>query len=104
MQVSVLYFAECPNWRGAGQRLRQALDQIGRPDAQVAFVAVETEAQAAAVGFAGSPTFTLDGVDLFGPATTNGALTCRVYATPGGLAGMPEVADLVAALTEKVGS
>jgi hypothetical protein len=104
MQVSVLYFAECPNWRAAGQRLRQALDQIGRPDAQVTFVAVETEAQAAASGFSGSPTFTLGGVDLFGPATTTGALTCRVYATTGGLAGMPEVADLVAALTEKVRS
>jgi hypothetical protein len=103
MQVSVLYFADCPNWRDAGQRLCQALDLIGRPDANIRFVAVETEADAAAVGFAGSPTFTLDGVDLFGPAPAGG-LTCRVYATPGGLAGVPEVADLVAALTAKVAS
>lgn len=104
MQVSVLYFADCPNWREAGQRLRQALDQIGRPDAQIGFVAVETDADAVAVGFAGSPTFTVDGVDLFAPAPAPGALTCRMYATPSGLAGMPEVADLVTALTEKVGS
>jgi hypothetical protein len=104
MQVSVLYFADCPNWRDAGQRLRRALDQIGRPDTEIGFVEVHTEAEAAALGFAGSPTFTLDGVDLFGPAPTSGGLTCRVYATPGGLAGVPEVADLVAALTEKARS
>jgi hypothetical protein len=104
MQVSVLYFADCPNWRDAGQRLRQALDVIGRSDAEIGFVPVETEAEAAAVGFTGSPTFTVDGVDLLGPAPAAGGLTCRVYATSDGLAGVPEVAELVAALTAKVGS
>lgn len=104
MQVSVLYFADCPNWRDAGQRLRQALDRIGRADVEVGFVAVETEADAASVGFAGSPTFTLDGVDLFAPAPAAVGLTCRMYATPGGLSGVPEVADLVAALTGKARS
>lgn len=104
MQVSVLYFADCPNWRDAGQRLRLALDRIGRPDVEIGFVAVETETDAASVGFAGSPTFTLDGVDLFAPAAAPGGLACRVYATPGGLAGVPEVADLVAVLTGRVQS
>ena len=104
MQVSVLYFADCPNWRDAEYRLRQALDQIGRPDAQIRFVAVETAADAAAVGFAGSPTLLVDGVDQFASSPGPGGLTCRVYATSGGLAGVPEVADLVAALTERVGS
>jgi len=101
MKVSVWYFADCPNWRDAGHRLRQALDQVGRPDAEIGFVAVENEADAAAVGFAGSPTFLLDGADLFAAAPGPGGLTCRVYATPGGLAGVPQVADLVAALTQK---
>lgn len=104
MQVSVLYFADCPNWRDAGQRLRQALDQIGRPDVEISFVPVETEDEAAGLGFAGSPTFTVDGDDLFGSAAAAAGLTCRVYATTGGLAGVPEVADLVAALTEKARS
>ena len=100
----MVYFADCPNWRAAGQRLRHALDLIGRPDTEISFVRVETDAEAAGVGFAGSPTFLVDGVDLFGPVVAPGALTCRVYATPGGLAGVPEVADLVAALTGKVES
>jgi hypothetical protein len=102
MQVSVLYFADCPNWRDAGQRLREALDQVGRADTEVIFVPVETDAQAATVGFAGSPTFNVDGDDLFGPAAPAGGLTCRVYATSAGLVGVPAVADLVAALREKV--
>lgn len=103
MQVSVSYFADCPNWREAVTRLRQALDQIGHPDATIDFVPVHTDAEAAAVGFAGSPTFTLDGADLFG-ATTPAGLTCRVYPTAGGLAGVPAVAGLIAALRESLPS
>lgn len=102
MQVTVWYFADCPNWSVGEQRLRQALDRIGRGDADVQLVPVTTEAEAAVVGFPGSPTFTVDGVDLFDPPPSVGALTCRVYRTPSGLAGAPEVDDLVAVLTEKV--
>jgi len=43
----VVYFADCPNWREAGQRLRHALDLIGRPDTEISFVRVETDAEAA---------------------------------------------------------
>jgi len=98
MQVSLLYFADCPNWSLAGERLRRALDAVGRLDTEIEFVPVRTEAEAAAVGFAGSPTFLVDGADLFGHGTTSGALTCRIYATPDGLVGVPTVDDLVTAL------
>jgi hypothetical protein len=104
VRVTVWYFAECPSWRVGADRVRQALDEIGRCDVEVRLVPVETEADAAAVGFAGSPTFTVDGVDLFASPPSTGVLACRVYATAGGLAGVPEVDDLVAALTEKVTS
>ncbi len=101
MRVSVLYFGECPNWREGGQRLQQALAEVGHAGTEISFVAVETEADAAAVGFQGSPTFTVDGEDLF-PGCAGGALTCRVYTTADGLAGLPEVADLVTALKTKI--
>jgi len=104
VQVTVWYFADCPNWRAAGQRLRQALDEIGRADVPISFAPVETDAQAAELGFAGSPTFTVDGVDLFDIAAPGGVLACRIYPTAAGLAGVPEVSDLVAALTKKVTS
>jgi hypothetical protein len=104
MQVTLWYFAECPNWQLGGQRLRQALDAMSRADVPITFTAVETVAEAAAVGFAGSPTFTVDGADLFDTATPSGTLTCRIYSTSAGLARVPKVSDLVAALTKKVTS
>ena len=104
MQVTVWYLAGCPNWRVAGQRMRQALDQLGRVQVPISFVPVETDAEAAELGFAGSPTFTIDGADLFAITAPIGALACRIYPTPAGLAGVPEVSDLVAALTTKVTS
>lgn len=104
VQVTVWYFAGCPNWRTAGQRLREALDLLGHGDVPISFTPVATDAEAAAGGFAGSPTFTVDGADLFDTATPPGTLACRLYPTPAGLAGVPEVSDLVAALTTKVTS
>jgi hypothetical protein len=101
MRASLLYFADCPTWRVAEQRLREALVLIGRPDVEVSLVPAGTDAEAAIVGFAGSPTFTVDGVDVFGGGATPGGLSCRVYETPGGLAGVPEMVDLVAALAER---
>jgi hypothetical protein len=102
VQVTLWYFAGCPNWQLADRRLRDALREIHQADADVRLVAVETDAEAAASGFAGSPTFTVDGVDLFDDPTLAGALTCRVYRTVQGLSGVPETADLAAALLEKV--
>jgi hypothetical protein len=104
VRVTLWYFADCPNWRLAEHHLRLALDQVGGADTDPCLVPVETEAEAAAVGFAGSPSFTVDGVDLFDAAAPTGSLACRVYRTPAGMAGVPEVADLVAALTKRVAS
>jgi len=91
VQVTVWYLAGCPNWRAAGQRLRQALDQVGRADVPIMFAPVETDGEAAAVGFAGSPTVTVDGADLFDTAASTGTLACRIYPTSAGLVGVPEV-------------
>ena len=104
MQVTVWYFAGCPNWWVARLRLRQALDEIGHADGPITFAPVETDAEAATLGFAGSATLTVDGTDLFDTAVFTDALTCRIYPASAWLAGPPEVSDLVAALTEKVTS
>jgi hypothetical protein len=104
VHVTLWYVAGCPNWRLAEQRLRQALAQLCRADAHLSLAQVETEAEAAAVRFGGSPTFTVGGVDLFDAEAPAGTLVYRVYRTPAGLTGAPEVTDLVTALTEKVPS
>ena len=77
IEVSLLYFKGCPNGSLASQRLRGALDAMGRTDTDIAFMPIETEAEAAAVGFASSPTFLVDGRDLFDQGVAGGALTCR---------------------------
>jgi hypothetical protein len=102
VQVTLWYFADCPSWRLAHRRLKEALHAVGHADTDIRLVAVESEADAAAVGFAGSPTFTVDGVDLFEATGPSSGLTCRVYRTAQGLSGVPETSDLSAALLKKV--
>jgi hypothetical protein len=53
---------------------------------------------------AGSPTFAVDGVDLFPVQIRTQGLSCRVYLTDAGPAGVPTVADLVAALRDRTAS
>ncbi|ALO98700.1 alkylmercury lyase [Streptomyces hygroscopicus subsp. limoneus] len=96
MDIELLYFAGCPNWPVARDRLGQALDAAGVSGAQVVLRAVESERDVAATGFAGSLTFRVDGRDLFPVPEAAPALSCRVYATPEGLAGVPTVDQLAA--------
>jgi hypothetical protein len=103
VRVSLVYFEDCPNWLEGQKRMQLALQQLGRADGEIVPVRVHTDAEAIAIGFAGSPTFIIDGRDLFGPAPAVGGLACRVYRTATGLSGVPEVAELVAALRAKLG-
>jgi len=50
------------------------------------------------VGFHGSPSILVDGVDLFAEPGAGVGLSCRVYRTPEGLSGAPTVEQLRAAL------
>lgn len=96
--MAVLYFPDSPAWREAGRRMRLALDESGHQKAMVVFIAVDPDA----TGFAGSPTFTVDGIDLF-PGPLAGAPSCRIYPTDDGLSGVPTVAELVAELRKRAG-
>jgi hypothetical protein len=98
MQVTLLYFDVCPNWQTAETRVHEALARLGRGDVAVIRQRVETQAQAETVGFRGSPTVLVDGRDPFADGQARVGLSCRVYATPEGLAGAPTVAQLVAVL------
>jgi hypothetical protein len=98
VDVTVLYFDGCPSWQTALERLRTASTRTRVP-VQVSTRAVETMDEAEHVGFTGSPTILVNGVDPFAQAGQSPALACRVYATPYGLAGSPTVDQLVVALT-----
>jgi hypothetical protein len=79
------------------------VDLLGLHVTGIEFVAVNSDAEAIVTGFAGSPTFTVDGVDLFDADRVAASLTCPVYRTEAGsLAGIPDVTDPTAALWKKV--
>lgn len=104
VQVWLMYIEGCPSWQEAGRRLRSALDERGLRDVEVTPVPVTAAAEAASAGFRGSPTLLADGIDLFPGGPVPDALTCRLYPTATGLAGVPDQADIAAALQERIRS
>lgn len=98
MTISLLYFAGCPNWHVADERLRTALVAVGRPDDAVEHVLVSTPEEAEAAQFRGSPTVLVDGRDPFSDPDAPVGLACRLYRTDEGLTGSPTVEQLLAVL------
>ncbi len=96
MDITLLYFEGCPNWRVADERLQLLV--TGRPDISVTRHAVETPDQAARVGFLGSPSIQVNGVDVFAEPGAQVGLTCRRYPTPDGYEGAPTLEQLRAVL------
>jgi hypothetical protein len=83
--------------------VRRTLVDLGLHDVVVSTGVVRSQAEAEQRGFAGSPTILVDGQDPFaGPVRTPG-LTCRVYVTDKGLAGLPSGDQLRAALSRSAG-
>ena len=96
--MRLLYFAGCPSWRLAEERVRQAMAQVGLPPGALELQTVDTAEQAEALRFRGSPTVLVDGEDRFAEPDAPVGLSCRVFSTPDGLAGAPTVEQLVAVL------
>lgn len=96
MDIALLYFTGCPNWTIADERL--ATIAAGRPDITVTRHLVESIEDAERLGFHGSPTILVDGVDPFADPDAPVGLSCRIYQTPDGPAGAPTVEQLQGAL------
>lgn len=99
MRIEVLHIDECENWELAGDRVREALFRLGDRSTPVGFRRLQTPEDAASVAFAGSPTITVDGEDLFPNGARTTELACRIYFTPSGVAGLPTVDQLVEAIS-----
>lgn len=93
MDVELRTIPGCPHATSAGELFARALDLEGADTAVLAFREISTDAQALELGFHGSPSFTIDGEDLF-PTDTDPAVTCRAYPTPQGLSGQPTLQTL----------
>jgi len=79
MEITLQYFDDCPNWRVADRRLREALIGLGRPEQPIRYQRVEDPEEAEHVSFGGSPTILVDGVDPYADPAGPAGYACRVY-------------------------
>jgi hypothetical protein len=100
VKIALFYFEGCPNWQTARERLGQALATTGHEDLEIQLVSVTSEEEAVNLGFVGSPTIHINGVDPFAQETLRPGLSCRLYWTPEGVGGAPSLDQLVSSLTE----
>lgn len=98
MEITLQYFDGCPNWSVAAERL--AVIAAEHPEITVNHRLVENLNDAEAIGFRGSPSILMDGVDPFADPSAGVGLACRVYMTPSGLAGSPTLEQLRDAIEE----
>ncbi|MGW1196729.1 hypothetical protein ACWD4B_12945 [Streptomyces sp. NPDC002536] len=98
MEIEILVVRDCPHEKPAIELLRRALDGLGRTDAAWVTRVVADQDEAERIGFTGSPTYLIDGRDPFAEPGRPPGLTCRVYRTPQGLAGLPALDRLRRAL------
>ena len=81
MKVEILYFEGCPHHKPAMERVQSVLKEQGIA-ANLAEIEVPDAATAKAVGFLGSPTIRVNGLDIdpASRAATGIGLACRYYA------------------------
>jgi hypothetical protein len=79
MNVTFLYYEDCPSHDVALDRLQSILSEEG-VQAEFEIIKVETNEQAQRLQFIGSPTIRIDGQDVDPPGPdAYYALTCRAY-------------------------
>jgi hypothetical protein len=89
-EIELLYFDGCPSWQEALENLRQVIETENLPY-QVRLIEITTPQQAQEERFLGSPSFRLNGMDLWPETRTRYNISCRVYQTNQGMRGSPSV-------------
>jgi hypothetical protein len=90
MKIELLYFNDCPSWKDALENLEIAL-AAEAVETEIQLIEVKGNEQAARLKFLGSPSFCVNGQDWWPEARETYNLSCRVYATPQGMVGVPTV-------------
>jgi hypothetical protein len=90
MKIDMLYFDGCPSWKAALANLKAALSAEGL-EADIQLVKVADDEDASRLKFLGSPSFQINGVDLWHEERQSYNLSCRVYPSPQGMKGAPTI-------------
>ena len=95
MNISLLYFDGCPNWKQTDADLASLMTEY---NLTITRQTVETIEDAERWQFRGSPTVLIDGTDPFARPGDPVGLACRIYQTPSGPAGAPSIEMLRSAI------
>src|SRR3984885_4659979 len=100
VNVELLWWKGCPSTERALETVREALTELGLEATEVRTREVRTDDEATELGFLGSPTILIDGVDLVPAADDEPiGLSCRVYRRRDGrISPLPDPDDLREAL------
>jgi glutaredoxin len=98
--LELLWWEGCPSTERALAELHEAMRDVGLEEADVRTREIETDADASAASFRGSPTILIDGVDVAGASEADQiGLGCRVYRRRDGrISPTPDPDDLREAL------
>lgn len=94
--ITVLHVADCPSVTPLLERLEAAATLAGLPITTTLRL-VESDEDAVALDFPGSPTMLIDGADPF-PTGGGPSYGCRLYEFEGRIDGAPSTSQLTAAL------
>jgi hypothetical protein len=101
----VLGWSGCPTTGGVREWIARACDDAGLPQPSVEIEWVETDDEAQTRRFIGSPTFLVDGADLFPEPDAPPGLTCRLYRRADGRPSpLPDAARFAQVLGEALGA
>lgn len=106
MKVEVLYFDGCPNHDATVELVNQVLKEEGVTAAEVLAVPVPDEETARSIGFLGSPSIRVNGLDVEAAARSarDYGMACRTYVVNGHRSGLPSREMLRQAVLEVTGT
>ncbi len=78
MRVELLYYPECPSHERAVELLQEAMRAEG-VEAPIEIIRIETQAEAEAHRFIGSPTIRIEGIEVDPHPELPYRLTCRTF-------------------------
>ncbi len=100
MRVELLYYPECPSHERALELLREAIQQEGI-EAEILITRIETQEDAEAYRFVGSPTIRIEGHEVQPQPHLPYRLTCRTFILEDGrLSPLPSLGMLRQAIRE----
>jgi hypothetical protein len=100
LTIEVLYTEGCPHRESALNRVKAVLRELGLPE-DVIEVRVADPNMAYRIGFPGSPTVRIDGLDVEPASSAGAAFACRTYLNGTRCDGAPSV-ELIRRALEQV--